>query len=69
MKQLHKGYTLFVNNTHFGIEDLTGFGSADPKVEGLSDEEHITYLKWVLDTYFEAESLCYKHLPNNPVTD
>ena len=55
-KELYKGFTLFVNDTHFGA----GFSNEDetpetgykvPLQEGFSLKDHIVFLKNRIDLY------------------
>lgn len=55
-KQTYKGFTLFINNTHFGIE-LVSRSDKDspvyqvPLQDEFSPEDHIEFLKSRIDLY------------------
>lgn len=62
MKQLYKGFTLFVNNTHFGIEHVvkgntTYHRNERPLVEGFTTQQYIDFLKFELDVEEEVATL------------
>lgn len=55
-KQTYKGYTLFVNDAHFGIEfNAKGITASSkyevPLQERFSLEDHIAFLKLRIDLY------------------
>lgn len=55
-KQTYKRFTLFVNDTHFGIESIkedntTSLVYKVPLREGFSLEDHIDFLKLRSDLY------------------
>lgn len=55
-KEIYKGFTLFVNDTHFGIESIkedntTSLVYKVPLQEGFYLEDHIDFLKLRIDLY------------------
>lgn len=67
-KQQYKGFTLYINDTHFGMEKLvegvtTWHEHERPRVEGLTDNEHINLLKLEIDVQEEVDNLTPKGNP------
>lgn len=54
-KQTYKGFTLFLDDTHFGIEPVSESNLVSsyrvPLQEGFSLEDHMNFLKSRIDLY------------------
>ena len=65
-KQQYKGFTLYINDTHFGVEKLVeGVTTYERlRLEGCTEEEHIGALKLEIDIREAVDNLLPK---GNPV--
>ncbi len=68
-KQQYKGFTLYINDTHFGVEKLvegatTYHEHERPRAEGCTGDGHINLLKLEIDMREAVDNLLPK---GNPV--